>query len=266
MNTLYKTLIPRFRSLPLVWRLLSADPGISRPVSILPTGILLLTFIAFLASSLSAHAASVTDPLEPVNRVTFGFNRAVDTVLVKPLAQSYDFIAPKPVKRGVRNFFGNLGELRNAANSVLQLRFGAAVNAEGRFAINSTLGLAGVFEVADPAFGLVRETQDFGRTLAHWGVGSGVYVVLPLIGPSTVRDAFGSGVDTFANPVVQLEETNVKDPAVALETTDTRAQFLPLDGAISGDKYLFVREMYLQYREQQIQGGSGNPELAFEEF
>lgn len=264
MNTLYRSFIPRFRTLPLVWRLIRVRPDSRGPAHELPAALLMLTLIAFLAASLPAQAA--TDPLEALNRATFGFNRTLDAVIVKPLAKTYDVVTPRIAKKGLRNFFGNLGELRNATNAVLQLRFGDAAQDIGRFAINSTVGLGGFIEVAEPAFGLERNVQDFGRTLARWGVGSGPYVVLPLLGPSTLRDALGTGIDTFVDPVNGLPDATDRDPVVALRTTDQRAQYLPIDAAVSGDAYLFVREMYLQYRNFQLADGRLSTDLAFEDF
>lgn len=264
MNTFYRSSIPRFRVLPFLWRIIRVRQGTGGPAYLLPAGLLMLTLILFLAASTPAQAA--TDPIESVNRVTFGFNRAVDTVVVRPLAKTYDVVTPRIAKKGLRNFFGNLGELRNAANDVLQLRFTDAARDIGRFAINSTVGVAGFIEVAEPAFGLERNAQDFGRTLAHWGVGSGPYIVLPLLGPSTLRDAFGTGVDAFADPVSGVPDAGERDSVAALRTTDMRAQYLPLDAAISGDAYLFVREMYLQYRDYQVSDGRLSADLAFEAF
>ncbi len=166
----------------------------------------------------------------------------------------YQNITPAPVKGGIWNFFGNLDSLTSAANNVLQWRFDRAAVDLGRFAVNSTVGIGGVIEVAAPVLGLQSQRQDFGMTLAAWGINPGPYLVLPLLGPSTVRGAFGLGFDRFANPELKSAEASMRDPLVATRSVDLRATYLLLDELISGDSYLFIRELYMQDRYYKTHG------------
>ena len=224
----------------------------------------LVTTILFVFTSLAAEAAETSDPLESINRVTLNANRAVDSMLIKPVARLYQKIIPAPVKSGIRNFFGNLGSLTSAANNVLQLRLDRAAVDLGRFAVNTTVGIGGVIEVAEPVLGLRSQRQDFGMTLAAWGVDSGPYLVLPLIGSSTVRDVVGLGIDRLANPVTKSGETSLRDPLLVTRSVDLRAAYLPLDELISGDEYLFIRELYMQDRYYKTHGET--MEVAFGNF
>lgn len=234
-----------------------------------PRGIA-LAFFLFLSLTLSSgiampvQAATVSDPLQPINRTTHEFNSVVDTLLVKPLALSYQKLVPRPVKTGVRNFFGNLNDVRVTFNDLLQLKFGQAAQDLGRFAINSTLGVGGLMDVADPAFGLEKNRQDFGMTLAHYGVESGPYVVLPLLGPSTVRDAFGLTVDTVFHASQQIGHVATRNSLRGAEAVDFRESVLSFDDLIIGDEYLFIRGAYLQQREFAIDGDF--MDVAFEDF
>jgi ABC-type transporter lipoprotein component MlaA len=139
------------------------------------------------------------DPFEEVNRATFSFNELLDRALFTPLAQGYNAITPAPVNRGVTNFFNNLGDIGSAANNLLQFKVGRAVSDLGRVAVNSTLGILGVVDVASN-LNLPRYNEDFGQTLGVWGLEPGPYLVLPIIGPSTVRDASGFAVDFLFDP------------------------------------------------------------------
>lgn len=214
----------------------------------------LLTSLMLLFTSVAAEGAETSDPLQPLNRVTLHANRAVDSMMIKPVARLYQQITPAAIKGGIRNFFGNLGSLTSAANNVLQLRLDRAAVDLGRFAVNSTVGIGGIIEVAEPVLGLRSQRQDFGMTLVAWGVNSGPYLVLPLLGPSTVRDAFGLGFDRSVNPVLNGTETSLRDPLLATRAVDLRAAYLPLDNLIVGDEYLFIRELYLQDRYFRTHG------------
>lgn len=229
-----------------------------------PLDIALAIFLIMALFSYSVEAAVENDPLEDVNRVTYQFNRVVDRLLLKPLAVSYQQLAPTPVKKGLKNFFGNLDDVRVTFNDLLQLHFGQAAKDLTRIAINSTLGVGGLLNVADSMFDLEKNHQDFGKTLAHWGVGAGPYVVLPLFGPSTMRDSFGLGVDSLVDPLLAVEHVETRNSLLATKTVDIRASVLAFDNLISGDDYLFVRGAYLQYRDHEINGGF--TEVAFEDF
>jgi len=225
-----------------------------------------LTLLLIVLTAWSPAGYSQThDPLEPVNRVTMGFNKVLDTVLFKPLATTYDQAVPGFAKNMIGNFFANLGEIPTAVNHTLQGRFDQAASDLGRFAVNSTVGVAGLFEVAEPALGIPRARQDFGQTLAHWGVGSGPYLVLPVFGPSTVRDGIGRGLTFLVDPVSNVPDSSTALTLQAGRAVDTRSQLLFFDNLVMGDEYLFVREAYLQLRAQEVGEASGM-ELAFEEF
>jgi phospholipid-binding lipoprotein MlaA len=203
-----------------------------------------------------ADAAKDPDPYENINRKTHAFNETLDKYIARPVAKVYTNTVPDPVERGVVNFFSNLDELTNIANSLLQAKFGQAANDTGRFLINSTLGIGGLFDVASRA-GLPKgEGEDFGQTLGAWGVGEGPYLMLPLVGPSTLRDAPSKYIDSFANPVSELEDVSARNSLRLLGLVSTRAELLGLDDAISGDSYLFVRDVYLQRREYLVNDGA----------
>jgi phospholipid-binding lipoprotein MlaA len=229
-----------------------------------PLDIALAIFLILILFSYSAQAAVESDPLEGVNRVTHQFNHVLDRVLVKPLAASYQQLTPEPVKTGVKNFFSNLDDVRVTFNDLLPFRFVQAASDLTRFAVNSILGVGGLLNVADSMFDLKKNPQDFGKTLAHWGVGSGPDIVLPLFGPSTVRDSFGLGVDALIDPLPAVEHVESRNSLLAAKTVEFRASVLGFDDLISGDAYLFTRGAYLQYRDHVINGGFAD--LAFEDF
>ncbi len=218
----------------------------------------------FLSLSAPLTAAETQDPLEPVNRATFKFNQTVDRFLFKPLATAYDKVTPRFAKSMLGNFFDNLGEVPNVVNDVLQGDIRRASNDLGRLAVNSTLGVGGLFEVADPLFGLEHERQDFGQTLAQWGVPEGPYLVLPLFGPSNLRDSLNVGVNTVIHPVGNLDHVATQNTLRASRAVDLRSDLLLLDRLIVGDPYLYQREAYIQHREYTINGD--DMMIAFEEF
>lgn len=204
----------------------------------------------------------VSDPLEGWNRGVFWFNDHLDMYLLEPIADGYDYIMPEPVQTGVVNVFDNLAYPKYLVSSVFQLKFEQAAEHTGRFLINSTLGLAGIFDVAKH-FGLEKHSEDFGTALGYHGVGPGPYLVLPILGPSNFRDGFGRIVDGFLNPVpwIAAETSDGSDAAAitlgvtALDAVQTRAD---LDEAIEAakeaslDYYLFVQSAYYQNRKALI--------------
>ncbi|MGM9483700.1 MlaA family lipoprotein [Roseateles sp. NT4] len=190
------------------------------------------------------------DPWESWNRKVFAFNEKLDEAVLKPVATAYTEIVPSPVRTGIDNFFGNIGDAWSAINLFLQGRFKAGVEQGMRFAVNSTLGLAGVLDIATEA-GLEKNSQDFGKTLGKWGMGTGAYIVWPLFGPSSVRDSLALPVDWQASPGVIFDDGRKKVAITALSLINTRSNFLRagemLDG-IALDKYTFYRDAYLQRR------------------
>lgn len=197
----------------------------------------------------------VSDPFEGFNRRMYYFNAKADEYVLLPVVKGYKAITPDVVEHGVSNFFNNLSEIPTFINSVLQLKAGVAVETLGRFALNSTIGIVGLFDVATP-IGLEEQDEDFGQTLGHWGVGTGPYLVLPLTGPSSVRDAVGTSIDMLAFNAA-VEELGMKADEELLLTLlrgiDTRAN-LPFKYHASGSAFEYeqLRLLYLKYREIQI--------------
>ncbi|MFG6432336.1 VacJ family lipoprotein [Roseateles sp. LYH14W] len=190
------------------------------------------------------------DPWEKWNRKVFAFNEKLDANVLKPVATAYSEIVPSPVRTGIDNFFGNISDAWSAVNLLLQGRFKAGVDQGMRFAVNSTLGFAGVLDIATEA-GLEKNSQDFGKTLGHWGMGTGAYVVWPVFGPSSVRDSLALPVDWQATPAVVFDGGSNKAAISVLNVVNARANFLRAGDMLEGialDKYTFYRDAYLQRR------------------
>ena len=197
------------------------------------------------------------DPYEGFNRSMFAVHEAIDKYAAKPVAQVYDNVVPLPVKAGVGNFFGNVGELWVGVNSALQGKFSDAGVDLGRLLINSTVGIFGLFDVASE-LGLERHDEDFGQTMAVWGAGSGGYLFWPVIGSRTVRDTLGWGVDIMGDPVGYVDSIPVRNSLRGLRIVDIRASLLPADKVVEEaalDKYAYIRNAYLQRRRNQIFDG-----------
>src|SRR5574343_1402903 len=213
--------------------------------------------LALLAVAPVQAADNPKDPYEGFNRTMFAVNEAVDTVLARPLAKAYDAALPLPVKAGVGNFFGNVGDLWIGANSALQGKAGDAGVDFSRLLINSTVGIFGLFDVATE-MGLEKHDEDFGQTLAVWGYENSNYVFLPVWGPRTVRDTAGVMVDSLADPVWKTNPIRLRNSLVALRLVDIRAGLLPADKVIDEaalDKYAYIRDGYMQRRRNQVYDG-----------
>ena len=198
------------------------------------------------------------DPWESWNRGVFGFYDAVDRVVLKPVATGYQKVTPNVVQKGVGNFFGNLADIWSAVNNALALRGKETGDSIGRVMINSTVGLLGVIDVASD-LGIERHSADFGLTLARWGVGNGPYVVVPLLGPSTLRDTVAIPVDNWGNPINTVGDEPTRTGLMVLDVVDTRAQLLGAGRVMDGaalDKYAFFREAFLQRRRNQVYDGN----------
>lgn len=190
------------------------------------------------------------DPWESWNRKVFAFNESLDAHVLKPVATAYSEIVPSPIRTGIGNFFGNIGDAWSAVNLLLQGRFKAGLDQGMRVAVNSTFGLAGLLDVATEA-GLEKNSQDFGKTLGKWGMGTGAYIVWPLFGPSSVRDSIGLPLDWKASPAVIFDDGKKKLAITTLSVINTRANFLRAGEMLEGialDKYTFYRDAYLQRR------------------
>lgn len=220
------------------------------------TGVLVSLVMAALLAGCATQANR--DPLEGLNRGIYKFNDVADKAVVKPVAGAYKAALPSPVRTGVNNFFDNLTTLTTMINNLLQFKFSRAMDDAGRFVINTTFGVAGLIDVASKD-GVPKHNEDFGQTLGHWGVGSGPYLVLPFVGPSTVRDTAGFAVDTtFFDPIYQLNDIRTRNQLYIVKLIDTRAQYLPASDLLDEaalDPYAFMRDAYLQRRESQVQDG-----------
>jgi phospholipid-binding lipoprotein MlaA len=200
------------------------------------------------------HEVNADDPWQSYNRHIFQFNEQVDKYIAKPIAKGYKAITPDVVEESVSNVFNNIGTVGTIANELLQLKGGQAAFDSGRLLMNSTVGVLGIFDVASKV-GFEKHDEDFGQTLGYWGVESGPYFVLPFLGPSTVRDAVSLVPDNAIDPVANWNEVRERNSATALRLIDTRANLLEAEKVISGDRYLFIRDAYLQHREYLVKDG-----------
>lgn len=230
-----------------------------------------LIVLAFVSTALLSGCASNTtskaDPLEGVNRSFFALNESLDEVLLQPAAKGYQAVTPGFVRAGVSNAFTNVGDVSVSVNNLLQGKPKNAFTDAARFLINSTLGVLGLFDVATP-MGLEKHDEDFGQTLGKWGVGSGPYLVLPLMGPSTVRDTAGRGVDSQMGWAKQVDHSQSRYSGVALEVVDLRANLLGAGKTLEEaalDKYQFLRDAYLQRRIRAIHDGKA-PQAALDQL
>lgn len=202
-----------------------------------------------------AWAESEVDPWEGWNRKVFAFNETLDAYVAKPVAKGYKAVVPKFIRRGVGNFFSNLGEVPTAANDLLQAKPGDAATATGRFLINSTIGVFGLIDVAS-MLDIEEHREDFGQTLAVWGVESGPYLVLPVFGPSNVRDGVSLYPDYLMDPLTYADLSTEESYGVsALKLVHIRHKLLDSEEIVQGDKYSFIRDIYLQNRIYQINDG-----------
>lgn len=203
----------------------------------------------------SAQEPQDRDPWEGFNRAMFRFNDTADRWFLKPTAISYRQVTPIFMQTGITNFFSNLSEINNVLNDVLQWKWGQAGNDTGRFLVNSTIGIVGLFDVAQHMGMEVSDGEDFGQTLAVWGFSSGPYLVVPLVGPSTVRDVPGEVVTWYASPLTYIDENAVEYSLKALDVVQTRASLLHAESLLKGDRYVLMRDAYLQRREYLIKDG-----------
>ncbi|MCO7223607.1 VacJ family lipoprotein [Pleionea sp. CnH1-48] len=202
------------------------------------------------------------DPFEDVNRSIYGFNRALDKNVLQPVARGYQAVTPDPVETGIDNFFANIGDVGNFVNNLLQFKLLDATSDLGRLAVNSTLGVAGLLDPAS-AMGLEKHDEDFGQTLGAWGVGPGAYVMLPFLGPSTLRDTASIPADNYLDPLSYLDDQTAEYGLKGLRLLTRRAALLELESQLESaiDEYAFVRDAYLQNRRFKVYDG----DLPFED-
>ena len=227
-------------------------------------GALLALLLAGCAST-SAGTKSPHDPLEPLNRGVYRFNDAVDRAIARPVAKVYHDQLPEPIRSGISNAIDNLAYPTTIVNDLLQAKWRAALNDVGRFLLNSTFGLGGLFDPASKE-GLDKNDEDFGQTLGKWGVPPGPYLVLPFFGPSTLRDGPMIYPERYTDLRVYLGDWKTKWTLIAVGALDTRSELLSVDQVVRNayDPYLFVRDAYLQRREYQVRDGN-IPEEQIEE-
>jgi len=215
-----------------------------------------------LLSGCASTTASKADPLEGLNRATYAFNDAVDRAVLEPVAKGYQTVTPGFFRAGVRNLFTNIGDVATSLNNLLQGKGGDAASDAGRFLINSTLGVLGLFDVATP-MGLEKHNEDFGQTLGKWGVNSGPFLVIPLMGPSTLRDALGRPVDSYVGYSRYIDHIPTRNSTLGLEIIDLRANLLGASSTLDAaalDKYQFIRDAYLQRRLRSVHDGKAPQE------
>lgn len=219
--------------------------------------------LSSLAVALLSGCASVpgptapADPFESFNRASYQLNESVDAAVLKPVAKGYVAVTPGFVRSGISNAFSNVGDVKTAVNNLLQGQPGKAASDTGRFLINSVLGIFGLWDVATP-MGLEKHEADFGQTLGKWGVGSGPYLVLPLLGPSTVRDAVARFPQRFVEYPYHVEHRATLNSLLVTELVNTRANLFAAEDALNAaalDKYIFLRDAYLQRRLRIVHDG-----------
>jgi phospholipid-binding lipoprotein MlaA len=205
------------------------------------------------------------DPYQSLNRKVYAFNNVVDKNLLLPVVNVYEDVTPYVIKKGVTNFFSNLSDVGNFVNHGLQLKPKKAGADFGRLMMNTTLGLGGIIDVASN-LGLYQEPEDFGQTLGYWGVSPGPYIVLPFLGPSTLRDTGALLIDAGSNPINRYDPLSHKFVILVLQAVDLRRQLGDFESLISGDSYIFIREAYLQRREYLIKDGAPSDDDDFDDF
>jgi phospholipid-binding lipoprotein MlaA len=222
---------------------------------------LLLGLLLMLQACATVTQPNAHDPLEPINRSIYGFNQALDKTVIKPVATGYRAVTPAWLRQGVGNFFNNLQDMWSAVNNGLQGRGQEFGDSVGRVMVNSTIGILGVFDVATD-LNIERHTADFGLTLGRWGVPPGPYVVLPILGPYTLREVAGLPVDIRGMPVYNLGDQDTRTWLPVVDVVDMRAKYLNAGDVLEGaalDAYSFQRDAYFQ-RQRNIQYDGNPPE------
>lgn len=208
------------------------------------------------------------DPWQPYNRAMFKFNTDFDNAFIKPVAQAYQKVTPEPVNKSITNFFDNIADLTSAVNNLLQFKLSRTGSDVGRVAVNSTVGVLGLFDVATN-MGIPSYKEDFGQTLGYWGFANGPYFIIPIIGASTVRDTFGFAGDIVIDPFFSINKDHIYWGFIGLRLIDRRAGLLTAgeifdEAAI--DRYSFVRDAYLQRRANQVKDGDPADDVIEDDF
>lgn len=227
-----------------------------------------LAFLTLLLGALGAlngcaTAGNPRDPIEGYNRAMFAFNDSVDKAIVEPAAQGYVLVVPSMLRIGVSNFFANIGDVFIAVNNLLQGKLPEALGDMGRVAVNSTVGLLGLIDVASDA-GLEKHDEDFGQTFGRWGVADGPFVILPILGPRTLRDAFAQILDSTSDPLGQLNRVPTRNTLLVARGISERADYLSIGKIVDEaalDRYAYIRDAYLQRRRSKIHDGNAPREV-----
>lgn len=243
-------------------------------VKLQPTPLLLarhffaFSLILLMGACSTVRSPSPADPFEGFNRSVDVFNRNVDTYALKPVAKGYLAVVPEPIRQGVSNFFSNIGDVIVAINNLLQGKPKSAASDIGRFAVNSTIGVLGLFDVATD-MGLKKHDEDFGQTLGYWGVGPGPYLVLPFFGPSNVRDGLGFVVDRQTDIASNLPDVSTRNTLFGTRIVNRRAELLDISESVEGvafDPYSFVRDAYLANRRNRVFDGDPPMEKMLDDY
>lgn len=238
--------------------------SVTRKYALLVSLLLSLSFLGGCATI--EGEADPDDPLESFNRAMYSFNDTLDQAILKPAAQGYNAILPDPVNKGVSNFFSNIDDIVVLFNAILQLKFDQALSDTARIFFNTTIGLFGIFDVAS-GMELPKHNEDFGQTLGYWGVEPGAYIVLPFFGPSNVRDTVGLIANAYVNPIYDVTPQSDQNALIIVNVLDRRAGLLSASKILQEaalDPYLFVRDAYLQRRENLVYDGNP-PKPKFDE-
>ncbi|MBK5204651.1 MAG: VacJ family lipoprotein [Polaromonas sp.] len=222
--------------------------------------------LALLQGCATGPNANPADPLEPFNRTVFKFNDGLDRALIKPVATAYQDVTPALVRRGVTNFFGNISDVWSLVNNLLQFKPEAAADSFFRVTTNTLWGLGGIFDVASD-MEIRKHSENFGKTLGHWGVASGAYLVLPVLGPSSVRDSVGTLVDMQGDLVSGASNVPVRNSLTSLRAVNLRANLLDAGDFLeqaSLDKYSFARDIYLQRHARPKDDAAPQPEERYD--
>ncbi|MDA7415515.1 VacJ family lipoprotein [Xenophilus arseniciresistens] len=245
-------------SLALALGLLASHAAVAQPL----TGNAQPALPAASAAAAPAPASNEDDPFEPFNRTMYRFNDGLDRAVLKPVATTYRDVLPSFVRTGVSNFFGNIGDVWNLANNVMQLKLRGSAETFMRLNVNTVFGLGGLLDIASEA-GINRHSEDFGQTLGYWGVPSGPFVMLPLFGPSTLRDTAALPADRWGNPVGAINDIPVRNALSVLDVVDTRARLLGVTQLLQEaalDPYSFLRDSHLQRRAIEVRDGAAGTE------
>lgn len=239
-------------------------PGTAPSVSVRVPGWSVLVLVALLQGCASVPSPDPRDPMESFNRGVFGFNDAVDRAVLKPVATAYRDVFPQWMRKGVGNFFNNLEDVWSVVNNALQLRGQDTGDSLGRVMVNSTIGVVGLVDVASD-LNIERHTADFGLTLGRWGVGAGPYVMLPLLGPRTLREVVAMPLDRQGDLVNHVSDVPTRDGLAILDVVQTRASYLQAGEVVDGaalDAYSFMRDAYLQRQRNRVYDGNPPDEEA----